>query len=301
MHIGSDMAKGPIVVGTDFSDASWAVVEYAVTLAIAESKPLHLAYVMPVVPEDSPTLLEIQKDELVSQVKTAAAAMNQHGLTATGVLTMGSASHELIRTANRLDATYIVVGTEGVGGLDRLLLGSVAETVIRKADRPVIVVGPGATKRAKATIPWKHLLLACDTAHGVTEAAQLAGNIAADHHASLTIFNVREEGIKYPSEDQFETMEQMMSREAWLTVKPQCLIRAGDPAKEIIRMVEDSQADLLVMSVHRGGKLLTHLHGGIIANILHMSRCPCMILRDLATPHHVRNEPLASHLGVTGA
>jgi nucleotide-binding universal stress UspA family protein len=299
MNIGSDLAKGPIVVGTDFSDASQAVVEYAVTLAIAESKPLYLAYAMPVVPEDSPSILEIQQDELRSQVKTAAATMNRHGLTAEGVFTMGSATHELIRIGNRLDAACIVVGTEGLSGLSRFLLGSVAEAVIRKADRPVIVVGPEAAKRAKKTLPWKHLMLACDTTRGVTEAARLAGNIALSHHAHLTIFNVKEDGLENLSEDQFESMEQMMSRKAWLTVKPQCLIRAGDPAKEIIRMVEDSQADLLVMSVHNGGELLTHLRGGIIAKILRMSRCPAMILRDLAAPHHARNVPLASHHGVT--
>ncbi len=299
MNIGSDQINGPIVVGTDFSDASRAVVEYAVTLAIVESKPLYLAYVMPVVPEDSPAMLEIQQDELNSQVKMAAANMSQYGLTAEVILTVGNATHELIRIGNRLDAAYIVVGTEGVGGLDRVLLGSVAEAIIRKADRPVIVVGPGATKRAKKTLPWKHRLLACDTAYGVTGAAQLAGNVAAYHHARLTIFNVREDGIEYPSEGQFETMEQMMSREAWLTVKPKCLIRAGDPAKEIIRMVEDSQADLLVMSVQSGGALLTHLRGGIIAKVLRMSRCPAMILRDLAAPHHARSEAVASHHGMT--
>ena len=299
MHIGSELSNGPIVVGTDFSEASKAVVEYAATLAMEELRPLQLAYVMPVVPEDSPSLLEIQRDELRDQVKATTATLSSSGLAVDGVLTMGNAAHELVQIANKLDAACIVVGTEGLSGLNRFLLGSVAEAVIRKSDRPVIVVGPQAAKSAKKTLPWKYLMLACDTTRGVTEAARLAGNIALSHHAHLTIFNVKEGGLENLSEDQFESMEQMMSREAWLTVKPQCLIRAGDPAKEIIRMVEDSQADLLVMSVHSGGELLTHLRGGVIAKILRMSRCPAMILRDLAAPHHARNAPLARHHGVT--
>lgn len=298
MHIGSELSHGPIVVGTDFSQASKAVVDYAAMLAMEESRPLQLVYVMPLVPEDSPSFLEIQTDELKNQVKATTAMLSRSGLAVEGVLTIGSPARELVQIANKVDAACIVVGTEGLGGLSRFLLGSVAEAVIRKSDRPVIVVGPQAAKRAKNTLPWKHLMLACDTAQGVTEAARLAGNIAFSHHAHLTIFNVKEEGLEKPSEDQFETMEHMMSREAWLTVKPQCLLRQGDPAKEITRMAEDSQADLLVMSVHSGGELLTHLRGGIIAKVLRLSRCPAMILRDLA-PLHPQNAWMTNHHAAT--
>ena len=295
MHIGSELIKGSIVVGTDFSGASQAVVEYAAKLARVESKPLYLAYIMPIIPEDSLPLLDIQEDELRLRVEKAAKDLNGSGVTAEGILVMGSAAHELIKIADKLDASYIVIGTEGFGGLDRLLLGSVAEAVIRKSDRPVIVVGPQAAKQSPKTLPWKHLMLAYDTASGVTEAARLAGNVAVHHHAHLTIFNVRKEGIDNPSEEQFDAIERMMSREAWLTVKPQCLIRAGEPAKEIIRMVEDNQTDLLIMSVHSGGELLTHLHGGIIAKVLRMARCPAMILRDLPSAHHDRKAHPAGH------
>lgn len=293
MHIDVELSKGPIVVGTDFSEASRAVVEYAATLAMAELRPLQLIYVMPIVPEDSPALLEIQTEELRDQVKATAVTLSGRGVAVDGVLTMGNPAHELVQLANKLDAVYIVVGTEGFGGLNRFLLGSVAEAVIRKSDRPVIVVGPHAATRANKTLPWKHLLLACDTAHRVTEAARLAGNIALSHHAHLTIFHVKESGLENLPEDQFETMEHMMSREAWLTIKPQCLLREGDPAKAIIRMLEDSHADLLVMSVHSGGELLTHLRGGIVAKVLRMSHCPVMILRDLA-PRHAQNAPQLS-------
>lgn len=288
MNMNYGLGRGPIVVGTDVSPASKLVVEYAVALAIAESKPLYLVYVMPMVPDESLTLMEIQRDELENQVKATAKIMGRVGLVVEGVFSMGGAAHELIRIGTKLDAAYLIVGTEGLRGLDRLLMGSAAETTIRRADRPVIVIGPEATKRAKKTIPWKHLMLACDTAHGVTRAASLAGNIAVEHHARLTIFNVRQEGLENVPEGQFDGMEKMMSREAWLTIQPQCLMRAGEPAKEITRMIDDTQADLLIMSVRSGGELLTHLRSGIIAKILRMSRCPAMVLRDFPSASHGR-------------
>lgn len=135
-------------------------------------------------------------------------------------------------------------------------------------------------------------MLACDTAEGVTDAARLAGGIASGHHARLTIFTVREEGIASLSEGQFDALEAMMNREAWLAIKPQCLIREGEPAEEILRMAQDSQADLLVMSVHRGGELLSHMRPGLLARVLRMARCPAMILRDVHAPRHIQ----AAHL-----
>lgn len=274
-------SEGPIVVGTDLSRGSIPIVDYAVTLAVAERRPLYLVYVMPIIPDDSLSLIEIQRNELRNQVNSAKATMSRHGLSVEPVFVTGNAVHEIIRTADSLHTSYLVVGTNGFEGLDRFLLGSVAEAVIRKADCPVIVVGPEAAKGATKTIPWKHLMLACDTAHGITQAATLAANLAVYHRAQLTLFTVQQEGLETVTEDQFDAMEPMMSREAWLTIMPQCLIREGDPASEIVRMAEDTQSDLLIMSVRSGGELLTHLRGGIIAKVLRTSRCPAMIFRDL--------------------
>lgn len=299
MNIESALTHGPIVVGTDFSQLSRSVVDYATKLALEESRSLHLAYVMPIVPEDSPALLQIQEQELKNQVSAVEKKLRGSGLKVENTLVMGSAAHELIKLAEKLNATYIVVGTQGLSGLERLLLGSVAEAVIRKSDRPVIVVGPQAAAMANQTIPWKHLMLACDTAVGVTEAARLAGNIASSHQARLTIFNVKEEGIESLSEHQFEAIGKMMSREAWLTVKPECLVREGEPAKEILRMVEDTQTDLLVMSARSGGAFLTHLRSGIMAKVLRMSRCPAMILRDVHAPHPTQGARDVNHQSAT--
>ena len=295
MIIDSPLTHGPIVVGTDFSLLSRSILEYATQLAVQESKSLHFIYVMPIIPEDSPDLLRIQELELQQQVHAAEQTLKGTGLTVDGTLILGTPAHEILKLADELKAYCIVVGTHELTGLERLLLGSVAEAVIRRSDHPVIVVGPHAAAMAKKTIPWKHLMLACDTAEGVTLAARLAGEIASRHQARLTLFTVREEGIASPSESQFDALEKMMSRDAWLTVKPQCLIREGDPAEEIIRMAEDTQADLLVMSAHCGGGMLTHLRTGIIAKVLRMSRCPAMILRDVHAAQPLPAAHLATH------
>jgi nucleotide-binding universal stress UspA family protein len=285
MHTNPEITQGPILVGIDFSQLSKSILEYAVKLARQELRSLHFIYVMPIVTDDSPDLLRIQELELEEYVHAAELKLQGTGIRVEGTLVFGAPAHEIIRLADQIHATCIVVGSEEKNGLERLLLGSVAEAVIRTSDHPVIVVGPVAAAMASQTIPWTNLMLACDTAEGVTDAARLAGEIASDHHARLTIFTVREQGIASPSEGQFDALEAMMSRESWLAVMPQCLIREGEPAEEIIRMAEDSQADLLIMSVHRGGELLSHLRPGLMARVLRMARCPAMILRDVHAPH----------------
>jgi nucleotide-binding universal stress UspA family protein len=289
MNISSALMHGPIVVGTDFSALSNSILEYATKLALQESRPLHFVYVLPVIPEDSPDLLQIQEQELQRQVHLANQRLQGSGLNADGTIILGTPAHEILK------ASCIVVGTQDLSSVERMLLGSVSEAVIRKSNHPVIVVGPRAAAMAKETIPWKHLLLACDTDEGVTEAAHLAGDIAAGHHLRLTIFTVRSQHRAANSEGQFDALEQMMCRDAWLALKPQCLIREGEPAQEIIRMAQDAQADLLVMSAHSGSGLLTHLQSGILGKVLRNSRCPAMILRDLRAHQHLPTAHLADH------
>ena len=289
------LTQGPILVGVDFSQLSKSILDYAVKLALQELRSLHFVYVMPIVSDDSPDLLRIQQMELDDYVNAATQKLQDSGLKVYGTLVFGSPAHELIRLADKMRAAFIVVGTEDLSGIERLILGSVAEAVIRKSDRPVIVVGPQAAAMSKETLPWKHLMLACDTAAGATEAARLAADIASGHHARLTIFTVKKESMANPAEGQFDALETIMSRDAWLSVKPQCLIREGDPAQEIVRMVDDAHADLLVMSARCGSELLTHLRPGLMAKVLRMSRCPALILRDVPAPHRHHAAHTASH------
>lgn len=52
----------------------------------------------------------------------------------------GSPSREIVRYAEEQDCDLIVMGTHGRGGIDRLLLGSVAERVVRSSSVPVLTV-----------------------------------------------------------------------------------------------------------------------------------------------------------------
>lgn len=59
----------------------------------------------------------------------------------------GSIVDQILKRAAELDADLIVMGTEGLGGVKRLLLGSVTTTALHRASCPVMTVGPPAEDR----------------------------------------------------------------------------------------------------------------------------------------------------------
>jgi nucleotide-binding universal stress UspA family protein len=73
-------------------------------------------------------------------VASAVGRAHKNGVLASGGIRRGVAAFEILKYAEEFRANAIVMGTHGRGGLKRLLMGSVAETVLREAPVPVIIV-----------------------------------------------------------------------------------------------------------------------------------------------------------------
>ena len=74
------------------------------------------------------------------ELQERSAKIGEHGLATRWVLTSGVPHEEIVKTAREEGADYIVIGTRGLGGLERVLLGSVADRVVRSATCPVVTV-----------------------------------------------------------------------------------------------------------------------------------------------------------------
>jgi nucleotide-binding universal stress UspA family protein len=139
-----------ILAPTDFSDSSALAVRYAAELAekfAAELVLLHvvqdLALVLPdaVMPTPMPAtdltqLINAARTGLANQV----AALNLGRLNPRSEVRVGSPYAEIDAAAKDLKADLICVSTHGRTGLAHLLLGSVAEKVVRHAPCPVLIV-----------------------------------------------------------------------------------------------------------------------------------------------------------------
>jgi nucleotide-binding universal stress UspA family protein len=140
-----------ILVPTDFSKASDAALEAAVTLAKKFDAGIVLlhAYQLPVYPYSStstvtPADLLAHIDKSAGKaLENAASAHAQSGVRITTALKAGVAWEQILRAAKEFDAGLIVIGSRGLRGLPRALLGSTAERVVRYSPIPVTTLhGP---------------------------------------------------------------------------------------------------------------------------------------------------------------
>jgi nucleotide-binding universal stress UspA family protein len=140
-----------ILVPTDFSKASEAALDAAVTLAKKFDAGIVLlhAYHLPVYPY-TPTSTVTPAD-LVAYVdqgatKALQAAASEHtesGVRITTALKAGTPWEQILRAAKEFDVGLIVIGSRGLRGLPRALLGSTAERVVRYSPVPVTTLhGP---------------------------------------------------------------------------------------------------------------------------------------------------------------
>ncbi|HET9622024.1 MAG TPA: universal stress protein [Kofleriaceae bacterium] len=136
-----------ILVPTDFSDRATAALDYAVDLAAALGARLCLAHVVSVA--DTPSeyglsmtaaMIEKACERQHARLDELSAARAGRATFAPGVITTGDPRAEIEHVARQVGADLIVMGTRGRRGLPRLVLGSVAETVLRVAPCPVLLV-----------------------------------------------------------------------------------------------------------------------------------------------------------------
>lgn len=141
-----------LLVPTDFSDFSGEAVRYACELAQRFSAELHVLHVaqdaFPLVPEAG--MLSVSHGEYMTQVIASAERLIQdvpkrsdyQGAVAARVVEVGIPFIEIIRYAREKDIDMIVLATHGRTGLVHMLMGSVAEKVVRKAPCPVLTIRP---------------------------------------------------------------------------------------------------------------------------------------------------------------
>lgn len=140
-----------IVHPTDFSTGSEAAFELACSLARDYGATLVVCHVVP------PPSAVIEGVVITIPVSEQAEARNRLScvrasdrlINVVHRLETGDPAHEILRVAEEDHADLIVMGTHGRGGLSRLLMGSVAEAVMRKAPCPVITVRTARTAEAK--------------------------------------------------------------------------------------------------------------------------------------------------------
>jgi nucleotide-binding universal stress UspA family protein len=139
-----------VLVPTDFSDASESALRYGKAMAEAFGATLHVVHVMEdllahawaaeVYVSSMPQLRDEIEKESRQRLETLLGAEDRKRFRAETALLAGNPFLEIIRYAKANEVDLIVMGTHGRGPIAHMLLGSVAEKVVRKSPCPVLTV-----------------------------------------------------------------------------------------------------------------------------------------------------------------
>ena len=138
------MSASTILVATDFSETSRSAVDYAATQARMTGARMLIVHALPVPsPEQGEGMLYSgvgREDLQAAEQQLKAIEPDAPEIRVEHRLVSGKPADAILKLASDEDVELIVVGTHGRTGLMRVLMGSVAEQVVRHATCPVVII-----------------------------------------------------------------------------------------------------------------------------------------------------------------
>jgi nucleotide-binding universal stress UspA family protein len=280
-----------ILCPVDFSEFSDRAYEYALSFARHFGAKLYVQHVTePVVVLPRMYASQPLIDQIYAE-QDAGAEEKIHELTAKHgdvecevVLQRGGVADSVLQFAEDQDIDLIAMGTHGRRGLDRIVLGSVTERVLRTARCPVLGVhNPGqATPETKAEpIQIRKILFCTDFSDNSPRALEYAFLLACQYKAEIGLLHVLERSGNLEAEKR-ETMERLRSLapddvKRCVTVVP--AVRAGQAYQEILELATENQTDLIVLGVRGRNALNLALFGSTTYRVIQLGSCPVLVVR----------------------
>jgi nucleotide-binding universal stress UspA family protein len=214
----------------------------------------------------------------------------------------GDISEEILATAHEISADLIVMGTHGRTGINWLLSGSIATTVLRRANCPVLALR--STAAARKLGETRLIIHPTDFSVNSRAALTVARSLARDLGARLLILHVSPPAILMdgtvaaeidPSTYRASLEELRTSLDGPdLKYPVETRLILGLDREEILRTAQETGCDLIVMGTHGRTGLARLLMGSVAESVLPKASCPVMIVK---TPEVVTAPPQAKSIG----
>ncbi len=278
-----------ILVATDFSPASERALEYA--LSLARRYGSHL-YVTHIVTPDGYSMIASDFASAREQRHFHVAKEAMAKLARSGCLT--NVSHSIVveegllwpaiqRLIKKYGVRLVVAGTRGMGGMQKILLGSNSEQMFRQLSVPMLTVGPAASSEPEYVTEFEHILFATDFGPGAEKEAAFALSLAKEHRSKLTVLHVWT-GPQHLVGLQRDSILGQMKDLVPDTHGEHCLVDyrvvCGKAVEEILRVREDTQAGLIVMGAKKRKNLAGHVPQTTAFEVVSSAPCPVLTVRS---------------------
>ena len=202
--------------------------------------------------------------------------------------------------AEALPADLLVMGTHGRSGLERLLLGSVTEKVLRRAPCPVLTVGHVAPHPRTGPL-FRRILCAADLTRASERTLDVALSLATENDARITLLHVMEtlpgdhgtgQSLAVP---EIGPLRRDLLDQAWVQLReavPEAArafcevserVETGAPWSEILRVADEMEADLIVTGAHTRGAVSRMFFGSTASHVVRRATCPVLVIHETKT------------------
>lgn len=206
------------------------------------------------------------------------------GLRCEVVVRPGLAADQILAYARERNIDRIVMGTHSPGPIGKLLVGSVAEAVLRSATVPVFIVGPHVTDGELRHYETKTVLCACSLLDSAMVVVNFATAIAVQHNARLVLQHVirpqeRNQVLAGRTIDELESdLINLIPAESQNRIEIQAIVVPGDPTEELLYQARAQHADLIVLGAHGASAFAAITRHGVVYKVLANAQCPVMTL-----------------------
>jgi nucleotide-binding universal stress UspA family protein len=200
------------------------------------------------------------------------------------VVRPGLPADQILTFLREQEIDRIVMGTHSPGPIGKLLVGSVAEAVLRTAKVPVCVVGPDVVDGSYRNFATRTILCAISMHEASAMVAAFAAELAAEHSARLILQHVirpqeRQEVLAGRTMEGIEEeIAAMVPEELQERIKVQSIVVPGDPTEELLYQGRAQLADLIVLGAQGASAFAAATRQGVVYKVLAHSHCPVITL-----------------------
>ena len=296
-----------ILCPLDFSRFSRHALEQAVALARESGAVVSALHVFSLAPVADVVLAVVpasggperraapERAALLSELREFTGEVDSAGVTLRTAIDEGDPVVRILDHAVDEAADLIVMGTHGRAGFERLLLGSVAEKVLRKAPCPVLTVPPRAIS-PKRGLTFGNILCAVDFSAASLRALDYAASLATPGGPGLTVLNVVElfaDGASLREEVALDTpsfragLRHSALERLHDTVPPEVrahcpvteVVTMGKAWKDILHVAAEKAADVIVLGVKGRSTADLFFFGSTTQHVVRQSACPVLTIR----------------------
>src|ERR1022692_3000021 len=302
----SAISLNNVLYATDFSATSKSAFPYATAICRRFGSTLHLAHVL----SDTNVLLMtggveyVRADTIYEDARSDAREKIQQLTARLGkiprqtYLRHGQVWTNLSSIVSEKNIDLIVLGTHGRTGLGKLLLGSVAEDILRHAPCPVLTLGPQVRGRAKlpafqkpgrdlapVELELRQIVFATNFAQNSALVAQEAVSLAEEFRARLTLLHVIEDYTQLgsrpsPMEDGVRRLKDLIPRNAAMQYLPETVLEFGVAADCILKVASERESDMIVLGARAFAEVgTTHLPWSTAHHVIAQAHCPVLTIR----------------------